>query len=48
MNKEVQKIFASLNFTENEGKAYYVLLQKKACFPNSYRQHIYTARIQHY
>lgn len=33
MNKEMQKIFANLNFTENEGKAYYVLLQKKACSP---------------
>ncbi len=33
VNKEVQNIFESLNFTENEGKAYFVLLQKEACSP---------------
>ena len=33
VNKEVQKIFENLKFTENEGKAYYVLLQKEACSP---------------
>lgn len=33
VKKELQKIFENLNFTENEGKAYYVLLQKEACSP---------------
>ena len=33
MNKELQKIFENLGFSENEGKAYYVLLQKEACSP---------------
>lgn len=33
VNKEVRKIFENLGFSENEGKAYYVLLQKEACSP---------------
>jgi len=33
VNKEIRKIFETLGFTENEGKAYYVLLQKEACSP---------------